>query len=126
MDDDMGLAPSTSSRFNSATDILQLISLLKFEANKEYERGNLESWFFKWKSIKFQIMGKLILDAPDNLETLDKLEERINYIIERNRGSTKYNKILTRLIERYLSILQTLQQEWDMGLISKTNETQFA
>jgi len=126
MDDEIGFQQSTSSRFNSATDILQMISMLKFEANKLYEKGDLEAWFYKWKAIKFQMIGKLATDSPEELKKLELLEAKIARLLSKGEKSQGYRMVITKLIESYLLVLQKKQQEWEMGLVNKSNETSFA
>ena len=121
-----------TTKYNSSADILQMIGLLKYEANKCYEKGDLEGWFYKWKSIKFQISGKLSkedetikAEKEKSLVILDKMERQIGFILSKKNLNEGYKMLLTKLVERYLIFIQTKLEKWGTGLIEKEDSTIF-
>ena len=122
MIDEQGIQTNTSSKFNYANSILQRVDYLQFKATEYFRKGDLESWFYEWKNIKYQIVGRM---KPDELKALEKIETKISYIIRnKSKGETK-TMLLTKLIESYLTYIQQKIEEWEMGLVNKTDETIF-
>lgn len=121
-----------SSRFNSAIETLKAISFLKYLASEEFRKGNLDSWFYEWKNIKFYLVGKFITKdkkgniVKNDLIYLDKLEQKISLFLGKKVRSDAQNKVLCSLIERYLLFIQFKIEEWGMGLVDNKDETHFA
>lgn len=110
------------TRFNYATAILQRVDYSQFKASEYYRKGDLDNWFFELKNIVYQLYGKFI---DDEIRKLEKLEGKINIFLNKNRSKTQ-NKILTRLIEKYLRGIQSKIEDMGMGLVNKEDDTVFA
>lgn len=115
--------PSMQSKFNYANSILQRIDYLQFKATEHYRSGNLEAWFYEWKEIKFQIIGKM---SDSEKKDLLMIETKIAFLFTKFKINSKYRSLLIRMIEIYLEKIQTLIEKWGMGLIDKRDETIFA
>ena len=122
MEDEYSNQNQFQSKMNSAGAILDQISLLKFKASEQFRKGDLEAWFFEWKNIKFQVAGKL--DTQDKLY-LEKIESQLAILFNIKKRSDYGNKAVTKLIEKYLTYLQTKIEDWGMGLVSQKDDTIF-
>lgn len=101
------------SKFNMSQLILIRINNMQTRAAEYYMAGDLDKWFFTWKSIKFQIIGRL---EPEERIILKQLETRIHKKIRKP-------KRVIPLIEEYLEKIQDYIEEKDIGLIGKSDET---
>lgn len=119
-----GIERSTSSKFNMSQRILLRIDAMQTLAAQFYREGELDKWFFEWKNIKFQIIGKL--DA-DEQKKLRELEGGISkYIVSSPDGQVVVCKSKSiPLIEEYVSLIQQYIEEKEIGLVSKGDETIF-
>jgi|TARA_Y100000034_G_C6787159_1_gene352189 hypothetical protein len=119
-----GIERSTLSKFNMSQRILLRIDAMQTLAAQYYREGELVRWFFEWKNIKFQIIGKLDEDEQDKLIGLEK--DITKYVFDGREG-----QVLTRkeksipLIEKYVGMLQLYIEEKEIGLVSKGDETIF-
>lgn len=120
-------------KFNFSNEILQRVSFLQFKASEYFRNGEIDKWFFEWKNIKHQLIGKIEEESKltsNNKEIvkyqLNRLERIISKILDSGIQSPNKNKILGMLIEKYLTIIQFKIETWGMGLINKTDETSFA
>lgn len=126
MEQETEYQPDEKSKFNYATAILQRIDYLQFKATEHYRKGDLESWFYEWKAIKFQIIGKMEeKDEVDYKGKLRKIESKVAFLIDKSKQSDKYRKILISMIESYVDNIQTIIEKWGMGLINQKDETLF-
>lgn len=110
------------SKFNSSQAILEHIAFLKYKASEQFRKGDLEAWFFEWKSIKFQVAGKLV---KEDIEYLEKIESKLSLLFGVKKRSAAGNKAVTKLIEKYLTFIQVKIEEWGMGLAYQRDETIF-
>lgn len=110
------------SKFNSSQAILEHIAFLKYKASEQFRKGDLEAWFFEWKSIKFQVAGKLV---KEDIEYLEKIESKLSLLFGVKKRSVAGNKAVTKLIEKYLTFIQVKIEEWGMGLAYQRDETIF-
>jgi len=107
--------PLKGSKFNMAQLILFRIHNMETRAANFYREGDFRSWYFEWKNIKLQVIGKF---SGTERKTLKKLERLIE--------TQKKKSIRIRLIERYVIKMQDLLEEKEIGLISKGDDTVFA
>lgn len=121
-----------SVKFNFSNEILQRVSFLQFKASEYFRNGEIDRWFFEWKNIKHQLIGKLKEEEQLNpkeastLKELRELEAKISLVLSIGINSKNKNKILGLLIEKYLTTIQYKIEEWGMGLVNRPDETSFA
>mgnify|MGYP003131861033 CR=1 FL=1 len=110
------------SKFNMSQRILARIDNMQTQAAEYYIEGELALWFFEWKNVKFQIVGKL--DEQEQSELKEKEDEIIKHIF-----NTPYGQVLkpsgVPFVEGYVVLIQTYIEEKDIGLVSKSDETTF-
>jgi len=107
--------PLKGSKFNMAQLILYRISNMETRAANYYRNGDFRAWYFEWKNIKLQMIGKLTQDERD---TLKELEEDIV------KPQNKWTRV--KLIEAYVTQMQDYLEEKQIGLVSQGDETVFA
>lgn len=103
------------SRFNMAQLILYRIHNMQNRAANCYRVGDFRAWYFEWKNIKLQVIGKL---SDEERKVLVDLENRIHI------GKSKKERV--DLIEEYVIQMQDYLEEKEIGLISKSDETVWA
>jgi len=102
------------SKFNMSQLILFRIDRMQNLAVSHYRAGRLKDWYFEWKNIKYQIIGKLNDDERDNLTEMEKEIENSNYKKE------------FALMEKYMIQIQDYIEKKEIGLASKGDETIFS
>jgi len=84
-------------------------------ASSFYRQGLIKKWFFEWKNVKLQIIGKLNTNERNQLITLEE-----GIIKEQNK-----NKRVI-LIEGYVEKLQELIEAKKIGLIDAEDKKIFS
>lgn len=107
--------PKKGSKFNMSTMILWRINNMQNNAVGYYRRGETKKWYYEWKNIKLQIIGKL---SPTERKSLQEKEDGIERV--------KKFKNVTADIEEYMIEIQDLIEEHEIGLVSKSDETVFS
>lgn len=108
------LIEDKKSKFNMSQLILWRINNGMERASRAYLNGDFRKWYFEWRNIKYQIIGKLSINERQELINLEKQ-------IEKKRG----RKMLD-LIERYMIRLTDHIEDKEIGLIAKGDETIFS
>ena len=103
------------SKFNMSQLILFRISGIIDVATKHYRAGRLQEWFYEWRNVKYQIIGKI---GEEDRKVLLDLE------LEISRERDKDKKFC--LIEKYMINILDLMEKTEIGLASKSDETVFA
>lgn len=93
--------------------ILYRINNMQTKAADYYMNGQLDKWFYMWKNIKFQIIGRLTKEERTKLKDLE---------ISIYKYFSNRKKVIP-LIENYLETVQDYIEEKDIGLIGKADET---
>lgn len=106
----------SKSKYNISLRILERVSDMQTKAAGYYRNGQVEQWFFEWKNIKFQIIGKLDAEEKKELRGMESIISR--KLINKRE--------VVPLIEQYLEYLQYLIEIKEIGLVSKSDETIFA
>lgn len=103
--------------------ILRRIDKMQTLAANYYRTGRLIEWFFEWKNLKFQIIGKL---EDDEKKELTRLENEINkYKTKNEDGDIILIEKGVPFVEEYVELLQTYIEEKEIGLVGKGDETTF-
>ena len=96
--------------------ILETINNMKQVAATKNRTGNISGWYFEWKNIKLEIIGKLNKDERDELKLLEK---KIEYRL-------KYPSLAVKFIEEYIIGIQDLIELYHIGLAGQEDQTVFA
>ena len=86
-------------------------------ATNYYRIGDIDSWFYEWKNIKFQIIAELSQKERESLATQEKY---IMLLLNK-----KQSKKACHHIEKYLTEIQDYIKKKEIGLAEKSNETVF-
>ena len=103
-----------SSKFNMSQLILYRINNGMDRASRAYLGGDFSKWYFEWRNIKYQIIGKLNDDERKELQDLEKE-------IERSSGRKGLD-----LIEEYMVLITDHIEDKEIGLVAKGDETIFS
>jgi hypothetical protein len=107
--------PKKGSKFNMSAMILWRINNMQNNAAGYYRNGETQKWYYEWKNIKFQIIGKLGADERTELTDLEDSIER----------AKKFSSAVKE-IEEYMILIQDLIEKHEIGLVSKSDETVFS
>jgi hypothetical protein len=102
------------SKFNMSQLILFRIDRMQNLATSHYRAGRLKDWYFEWKNIKYQIIGKLKDTEREELVNMEKDIEQSDY--KKEFG----------LMEKYMIQIQDYIESKEIGLASKGDETIFS
>ncbi len=102
------------SKFNMSQLILLRLNNMQTLASDYYRRGLIDKWYFEWRNIKLQIIGKLNETERTNLTTL---ETKVNKQISKSQK--------VKVIESYVIALQELIENKKIGLIDSDDSTVF-
>jgi len=109
------MSDDVKSKFNMSQLILYRIGMMQNRAADYYRKGMVREWYFEWKNIKLQIIGKL---GPEERERLTEMELEVV-----DEKSVKQRMVL---MEDYMIYLQDLIEAYEIGLVNKGDDTIFS
>jgi hypothetical protein len=105
------------SKYNMSSFMVMNLANMIIRASNCYRSGQIDSWFYEWKNIKFYIIAEL---KPNERTKLKEMEVKIQPLIHIH----KYREVIP-YIEEYLETIQDYIKDKDIGLVEKGDETVF-